>query len=1050
MKKITELAITRPLLMTVVFVALILFGLISYNNLNYELLPKFDANVVTVITTYRGASAEEIENSVTKNIEEALSSVEGIDKVTATSQEGASVVILQLLNGINVDKAQNDAQRKVDQISLLLPKNADRSIVNKFSTSDIPVLRMGVTANTDDRTLYDIIDQQVKAQIANVEGVGQVSLVGGNERQVDINVNRDKLQAYGMSISQLSQAVTAASLSTPAGKVEAGANQFSIKFDAKFNDINNLRDMVVKYSTSGGKIYLKDVADVVDAQQEATAINRINGIPSIGLQIMKQSDANAVEVSKLVQKRIGQLEKDYSKVKLNFKIASDQSTYTLQSAHAVMEDLILAVVIVSLVMLMFLHSVRSSLFVLVALPASMIPTFIFMSLFGMTLNLMTLMALSLVVGILVDDSIVILENIMRHMEMGKNKRQATIDGRSEIGFTALAITMVDVVVFLPMALASGLIGNIIREFSLVVVCSTLMSLLVCFTLTPLLVSRYGKLVHLSTHTLWGRISIGFENMIHSMRNGYTNILKWALGHKRWIFIGTITLLIGSFMLMTNGFIGFSFFSKSDQGEILVKLEMAPQTSLYETNQIAQKAEKIILSHPDVVISAFSNIGYSSTGSQTSSNSNVAEINVKMVDKKLRPMSADDFGNMLKDSISHIPGVKVTVGVVGITGGADQAPVQVVVKGPRREEVRKTAEEFKKIMEGTAGTVYVEFSTKNPKPEINVKLDREKMAILGLNASEVGTALGNAFSGNDQAKFNYEGNEYDILVQNEKFDRKNIDNVRSLTFMSVNGSPIQLSQFAAVREEIGESVLQRMNRLPSITINSDVQGRSMGVVGAELQKKFDAVKLTNGITWQFIGNLENQSDAFGSLLGALGIGILLMYLIMVALYENAVYPFVVLFALPLAMIGAFLALALTGSEMTIFAMIGLIMLMGLVAKNGILLVDFTNQRKAEGAGLVEALMDAGRERFRPILMTTIAMIVGMMPIALASGSGAEFKNGMAWVIIGGLASSLLLTLVVVPCVYYVIDKILNRFRGKRRKKMVKQVELRQREAKMIEG
>lgn len=1042
MKKLTEIAITRPLLITVVFIALILFGLISYNSLNYELLPKFDANVVTVITTYRGASAEEIENSVTKNIEEALSSVEGIDKVTASSQEGASVVVLQLLNGINVDKAQNDAQRKVDQITLLLPKNADRSIVNKFSTSDIPVLRTGVTANTDDRTLYDIIDQQVKPQIANVEGVGQVSLIGGNERQILINANRNKLQAYGMSISDLAQVVTGASLSNPAGKVEEGSNQFSIKFDAKFNNVENLRNMVVKYGTDGGRIYLRDIADVVDGQQEATAINRINGIPSIGLQVMKQSDANAVEVSKLVRARMAKLEKDYSNVKLHFEVASDQSIYTLSSAHAVMEDLMLAIVIVSFVMLMFLHSIRSSLFVLVALPASMIPTFVFMYLFGMTLNLMTLMALSLVVGILVDDSIVILENIMRHMEMGKNKRQATIDGRAEIGFTALAITMVDVVVFLPMAMAGGLIGNIIREFSLVVVCSTLMSLLVCFTLTPLLASRYGRLVHLDKKTLWGRFSLGFEKQINNMREGYTNILNWCLRHKRWVFISTITLLVGSFMLMGYGFIGFSFFSKSDQGEILVKIEMAPQTSLYETNMIAQQAEKMVLAHKDIVLNAFSNIGYSSTAQMTSSNANIAEINVKMIDKNKRTISADDFGNLLKDSISKIPGVKVTVGVVGITGAADQSPVQVVVKGPKREEVRKTAEQFKKIMEGTAGTVYIQFSTKDPKPEIAVHLNREKMAIFGLNAAAVGTALNNAFSGNDQAKFNYNGNEYDILVQNEIFDRKNIDNVRNLPFTNSQGQPIQLKQFADVNEEIGESVLERMNRLPSITINSDVQGRSVGVVGAELQKKFDALKLPNGVTWQYIGNLENQSAAFGSLLAALGIGILLMYLIMVALYENAVYPFVVLFALPLAMIGAFLALALTGSEMTIFAMIGLIMLMGLVAKNGILLVDFTNQRKAEGAGLVEALIDAGRERFRPILMTTIAMIVGMMPIALASGSGAEFKNGMAWVIIGGLASSLLLTLVVVPCVYYVIDKILNRFRGRKRRKLVRQVKERQ--------
>jgi HAE1 family hydrophobic/amphiphilic exporter-1 len=1051
MKKLTELAINRPLLITVIFVILILFGAISYKSLNYNLLPKFDAPVVSVITTYRGASAEEIEGTVTKKIEDAISSLEGIDKINSQSMEGASMVIIQLLNGIDVNKAQNDAQRKVDQIRALLPTDIDDPVVNKFSSDDIPVIRMGVTANVDDKTLYDLIDQQIKPQLSNVPGVGQVALVGGNERELKVYLDKGRLESYGLSVAQVANVVNLASLSTPAGKVETDQTQFSIKFDAKFQGADQLRNMVVAHSPNGGKIFLKDIADVVDGQKDVSTINHINGLPSIGVQILKQTDANAVEVSDLMKKTLAELETQYKSIGIKFDIASDQSTYTLQSAHAVMEDLILAIIIVSLVMLMFLHSMRSSLFVLVALPASMIPTFIMMYMFGMSLNLMTLMALSLVVGILVDDSIVILENIMRHMEMGKNRRQATIDGRSEIGFTAMAITLVDVVVFLPMALVSGMIGNILREFALVVVFSTLMSLLVCFTLTPLLASRWGKLVHLKKNTLWGRISIWFENRIDAMRDGYSSVLKWSLGHKRWVFIGVIALFVGSIMLAATGFIGGAFISQGDQGEMVIKLELDPNASVHQTNAVVQQAEKILMSEPTVT-NVFSNIGVSNLGGLGNvSNSNYAEINVKMVDKKERTITADEFGANMQQKIAQIPGVKVTVAPMDITGNANQAPIMILVKGNDRTKIRTAANDIKKIVENTPGTQYVEFSTKNPKPQIDVKLDREKMAIFGLNASDVGNAIGTAFRGNDRAKYTFEGNEYDILVQSDGADKATIDDVRNLTFVNAQGQSFQLSQFAIVTEMLGESVLERMNRLPSITVNANVQGRSVSTVSQEITQAIQKLEKSKdwpqGVSWEFGGDVEMMMDSFASLLAALGIGILLVYLIMVALYENAIYPLVVLFALPLAIIGALAALALTMNELTIFSMIGMIMLMGLVAKNGILLVDFTNQRKAEGATLVEALLDAGRERFRPILMTTIAMIVGMLPIAMATGSGAEVKNGMAWVIIGGLTSSLILTLVVVPCVYYIVDKILNRFRGKRRRRLMAKVQERQSELKM---
>jgi HAE1 family hydrophobic/amphiphilic exporter-1 len=1029
---ITEVAVKRPLFITVIFTVLILFGVMSYKQLSYNLLPKFEANVVSVMTTYRGAAADEVETNVTKHIEDAVSAIEGLDKINSTSQEGVSSVIIQLKQGVSVDLAQQEAQRKVEQAISLLPDDADRPVINKFSTDEIPVLRMGVTANLSPSALYDLLDDKLKPQLSNVTGVGQVTIIGGTERQIQVNVSQEKLRAYRMSIGQVSQAVNSANTSYPAGQVKTQDDQLSIRFDAKLTTVENLRNVIVGRSATGGDVFLKDVAEVVDGIADQTAVNHINGRPSVALQIQKQSDANAVDVSKLTRERLTSLEKQYASVDLKFNIASDQSIYTLASADAVVFDLGLAVLIVSIVMLLFLHSFRSSMFILVSLPSSMIPTFILMNALGFSLNLMTLMALSLVVGILVDDSIVVLENINRHLEMGKNKRQAALDGRSEIGFTALAITLVDVVVFVPLALTSGLIGNILREFSLVVVFSTLMSLLVSFTLTPLLASRFGKVEVLNKNSLWGRMNIAFENFLDGIKEEYGKILTWVLGHKRYIFILSFALIVGAIALVPGGFVGAAFMQQSDRGELDVTIEMAPTVSVYQTNQVTQQVEKLLLSKPEVT-NVFSNVGYSNTGLGSTSNSNIASLTVKMVDKKHRTISAEDFGIDIQKEILKIPGVKVTVSPTSITGNASQAPIQVAIKGTDMALIRKTAAEVKEIVASVPGTQNVDYSVDDPKPEVGVSLDREKMAQLGINAAEVGVALQTAFRGDDRSKFKQNGKEYDIMISLDKFDRSKAEDISRLTFVNTKGQTFELSQFATVKEGMGESVLQRIDRLSSISVNSQAIGRPSGSIGADIQKKMETYKLPEGISIEYGGDLKNQADAFGSLGVALILGIVLIYLIMVALYESLVYPFVVLFSIPVALVGALTALALTMESLTIFSIVGMIMLLGLVAKNAILIVDFTNQLKEEGHGLKAALIEAGKERLRPILMTTIAMVAGMLPIALASGDGAEVKNGMAWVIIGGLTSSLLLTLFLVPAVYYVVDKLKERFAKRAKKK-----------------
>lgn len=1031
---ITELSIKRPLLITVIFATLILFGYLSYKSLNYNLLPKFDTNSISVTTTYTGASADEVQTSVTKPIEDAAASIEGVDQISSSSQEGTSVVTVTLKNDMDVKQAQLDAERKINQIKSTLPAVVEDPVITRFSSDDQAIMKISVLSSISGTELYDFIDLQVRPLLTNISGVAQVDITGGTERQINVSLDNDKLQVYKISSADVNQAVAFSGASYPAGAVTGNNTRFSIDLNAKVKTVEDLRNVIVRQNTDGSRVLLRDIAYITDAQKENTTLNRINGEPAIGIEIKKQTDANTVDVSTLVKEKLAEIKQIYAAKDFNYKIASDQSIYTIESADAVVHDLFIAVLIVACVMLFFLHSLRSASFVLIAIPSAMIPTFIGMWWFGFSLNLMTLMGLSLVVGILVDDSIVILENIYRHLETGKEKRQAAIDGRNEIGFTALAITMVDVVVFLPLALAGGLIGNILKEFSLVVVFSTLMSLFVAFTLTPLMASRWGKLSHLSKNNLWGRINLWFESIIDEFREFYTKILNWGLNHKRYIFLVVIVIFVGSIALIPAGFVGTTFIPSSDRGELNVQIDMAPETPLKQTNQMVGKVEKIIMAHPEVV-NVFSNVGTqqgASLGASGSNNNNLAEISIALTDKHSRTISTEEFGKKIREELADIAGIKPTIKLVGMTGNAS-FDLQLAVKGTNMDSITKAAAIVKQIVAGTPGTDYVQYSTKEAKTQISVVLDRPRMAKLGISVGDAGTAVQYAFKGNDDTKFRDKGEEYDINLQLDEADRQTIDNVRNLSVYNNRGASIPLSEVADVSETISQSVLERKDRLNSIQVNAAAIGRPSGTIMEEIQAKLATAKLPEGVLVSAEGLSKNQREEFSSLFLAIVTGILLMYLIMVALYENAVYPFVVLFSLPVAIIGAVVALALTLNSLNVFSILGLIMLLGLVAKNAILLVDFANHEKQKGVSVKQALVAAGRERLRPILMTTLAMVFGMLPMALATGAGAETKNAMAWVIIGGLTSSLLFTLVLVPCVYVVVEGLrvkVNALFGKR--------------------
>lgn len=1023
---VTELSINRPLLIITLFVALILFGLIGYSSLTYNLLPRFDTGNISISTVLPGASPEEVQNKITKPIEEIISTVEGIDRVTASSLQNVSSIQVVLKSGMSDIQAQQDIERAINQIKSTLPDGIEDPVVRRLNTDNFAILNLTATADLSDKELYQLIDKNIKPRISSLKGVGQINIIGGQAKEIKILLDNTRLQHYGLSAKQVFQAIAANSVSIPGGNITSERENLSITIDADYKQLELLPTIVIRDTGKGSRIVLSDVATVSDAQQTIETLNRINGTPGVGIQIFKTNDANAVAVSNQVKEKLSELKGMYKAQHFNYAIASDQSIYTLSAADAVIHDLFMAILIVGLVMLFFLHSLRSSFFVMVAIPAAMIPTFIVMYAMGFSLNLMTLLALSLVVGILVDDSIVVLENIFRHLEMGKEKRQASLDGRNEIGFTAVAITLVDVVVFLPMAFAGGLIGGILREFAVVVVVSTLMSLLVAFTLTPLMASRFARLEHLTSRTLWGRIIQGFEHFLSQVKAVYARLLFRVLHHKRYLLIAVIVMMIGSIALVPTGFIGASFSGSSDRGELAIQLETATDMPIRQTNLLVKEAEKIILQHPEV------QTVYTLVGTQTGAKGNgenLAELSVTLVDKNDRDFTADAFGVMARNEIEQIPGLQVTVIPTNITGGVN-APIQIVVKGTNVDSVYRAASMVKTVVSQTAGSDYVRFSTKGAVRKIKITPQRDKIARLGLSLPDVAQSIQLAFNGNDRTEFMQDDDLYKVNVSINQRDKQNIDAVRNLALSNSNGQLVRLWQVADVEEVMGQSILQRTDRQNSITITSAAVGRPSGTIVSDIQAALSQTSLPVGTEVDFQGDSKNQRDAFKSLGFALIMAMVLVYMVMVSLYESLVYPFVVIFSVPVALIGALLALALTLNELTIFSIIGMIMLLGLVTKNGILIVDFANHLKEKGHSVVEALIEAGKERLRPIIMTTLAMILGMLPLALSQSPGSEFKNGMAWVLIGGLTSSMILTLFVVPAVYMIIEHWRERFSRKR--------------------
>jgi HAE1 family hydrophobic/amphiphilic exporter-1 len=825
---------------------------------------------------------------------------------------------------------------------------------------------------------------------------------------------------------QVGQALASDNIDFPAGTVTDNTREFSVRLSGKFQNLDQLRNMVIA-STPQGVVHINDVADVKDTyKKEDETFSSINSVPAIGLIIQKTSDANSVQVSDGIQKELKSLEKFYVDRNLKFTIAQDITQFTRNSIDEVKRDLGLAILMVAITLFLFLHSVRNSLIVLLSIPTSLISTFVFMYAMGFTINLVSTMGLALVIGILVDDSIVVLENIHRHMELGEDKMTAAINGRSEIGFAAIAITLVDVVVFLPIALVGGLVGKIFREFGLTIVISTLISLFVSFTLTPMLASRWSRLTHYTRESFIGRFVIWFEDLQKRLDKGYRKVLGWALRKRKTVLAISGAALFISILPLPLHLIGTEFMTQADRGEFALIVELPVGTSIEKTSATVTQIEDQLKKDPNIE-QYFTTIGRSEQSFSNSTQPNVAQIQMNLKPAWKRSVTTEQEMSYVKNLAENFPGVKARASVIGMFGTANNSPLQVEIQSENLSDVVSASQKISNIMTRTDGVTDVKSSWETARPELQVVVDRERAASFGLTLGDVAAVLQTAIQGAVVTKYNDNGTDYDIRLQLAEQDRNRASEIQNLTLMTKAGKQVYLSQIANVVSGNGPVEIDRKDRERLVTILGNLTGaRSLGDVTRDIQAGIAELKLPPNMKVFFGGDNQNMSDMFNDMMLALGMAILFVYMIMVSLFESYAHPFTIMFSLPVALVGGLSALFLTGQTLNMFSMIGVIMSMGLVTKNAILLVDYTNTLRSRGSTMADAILEAGPIRLRPIVMTTATMVLGMLPLALGLGAGSEIRQSMAIIVIGALISSTLLTLILVPVMYTYVDGLKAKF------------------------
>ncbi len=1014
---LTRISVSQPVFATMMMLALAVLGLTSYRQLNVDQFPDIDFPIVTVTTVYAGATPEAVEREVTKRIEEGVNTVEGVRHVESTSQEGLSSIVVMFRVGVSTQVASQDIRGKVASIRGLLPAEIEEPVVQRLDANALPIVSVSVEAQgLTPQAATQIADKLVKKRLETVAGVGAVNLVGESTREIQVVVDRAKLEAYRISLAQVVDALRRENVDFPAGSADRGATEALVRVAARGRGALEIARIPVKRA-GAASIFVGDVAQVVDGVEQSKNLALLDEVKALALDVVKQSGANTVAVADGIRAAVAKLAPELP-AGVSLQVVRDDSQFIRDSIHDVNLTMIIGGILTVLIVFVFLNSWRSTVITGLTLPISVIAAFTAMRLFDFTLNVMTLMGLSLAIGMLIDDAIVVRENIVRHLQRGKDHVAAALDGTDEIGLAVMATTFTIVAVFIPVAFMGGMVGQFFYEFGITVAAAVLVSLFVSFTLDPMLSSRWvDPAVEQDRHEGFvGRLLARFNHRFDELHTGYERILGWSLEHRKTVLAVAVVAFLASFPIL--GMLGGDFMPDFNRGEYQVAFRATPGATLRETGERAREMVRRLKTLPDVEYT------YTTIGEAGTTYRPVTE-GVTYV--KLRPGTGKTFSQVLADArrvILDVPGLTYGLFEAGPFG---QKPIQISVRGSEVDELDRISRELMQAMGTMKGVADIETSLEKAKPELRVRVDRDRASDLGVPAGVVGTTLRAAVAGEVASVIeDREGDSYDVRVRLRADQRRYAEDLLLLTVPTDKDDDnkdkllVPLRELATAEAGTGPSTIRRKDLVREVRVSANPDGRSLGEISADIEAAVAGLELKPGYDILMGGDAEELKDMFANMMQALFLAVVFIYLILASQFGSFTQPFAIMLSLPLSLVGVALALLATGDNLNIMSMIGLIMLMGLVTKNAILLVDFANQARREGLGRNEALVKAGSTRLRPIVMTTLAMIFGMLPLAFAIGAGAEMRAPMARAVIGGLITSTLLTLVVVPVVYSYLD------------------------------
>lgn len=1038
---LTRVSINNPVFAAMIMLALMVIGLLATFRMKVEEFPNIEFPFVVVNTVYSGASPEVIETDITKKIEDQVNTIAGVKEVTSVTQQGLSQVIVQFDLNIPSDVA---AQNVRDKLALVTPTFRDEvttPIVAQYNPADAPVV--SVTFRSDKMSLRELstyLDNTVKKQLQTVTGVGRVDILGGRQRQIRVLLNPTQMNAYKVSVNQISNALRSENVELPVGTINNQNQEMVIQVNGLVKTPNEFNQIIVAQNRSSTgaivPVYLSQVAQVVDGQAEAESASLQNGQPAVAIDIIKMSDANVIDVVDKTQQRLAEIQSTLPSG-VTMTVVADSSKSIRGSLNNVVRTLIEGAILAVFIVWLFLGSWRSTIITGLTLPISLLGTLAAIWTFGFSINMMTLLALALCIGLLIDDAIVVRENIVRHVGMGKHHRQAALDGTQEIGLAVLATTLVIVAVFLPVAFMGGIIGRFFYQFGVTVSTAVLLSLFVSFTLDPMLSSiwpdpdaahqhdRVNERVSFRKRPIaW--LLAGFQRLLDRLTNLYSHILAWSLRHRLITVLIAIGSLVAAFFAV--GLVGKEFVPQADMNEIKVKFETPVNANIDYTQQKAAQVNAVLQSFPEVTNT------YATVNSMSYSGNNRVQVNVSLVPKDERTRGLDALNRAMREQLQQVGGIKVTsvaAAAMAVSGGLK--PIMISIKGNDLNELQRLSNEFMQKLSNVNGLVDLESTLKQPKSMVNVTINREAANDAGLSIGQIGQALRPLLAGDNVSTFKDDnGNNIDVNVRLNDDNRQTISQLQSMYLSSSrtdqNGQPVlvPLSQVANFSETLGAPQINRRSLFREVVVQANTDGRPAGDIGADITKIQNEMKLPPGYSFAVQGSNKDMAESIGYATTALGLAIVFIYMLLGSQFNSFLYPVAIMASLPLSLIGVFFALFLFGSSLNMFSIIGIIMLMGLVCKNAILLIDFIKESLSNGLSRNEAIMLAGQTRLRPILMTTAAMVMGMIPLALGIGEGSEQQAPMAHAIIGGVITSTLLTLIVVPVIYTYLDDGKQRF------------------------